>query len=64
MDIWQDLDTAKVRLIAAVDRLAKQGDLTPSEANQLFELLDVIDQISQEELKTRLNEILGKGKPE
>lgn len=58
MDIWGDLDNAKVRLIAAVDRLASQGTLTPSEADQLFELLDMIDHISMEELKARLEKIL------
>lgn len=59
MDIWGDLENAKWRLIAAVDRLASQGDLTMPEAEQLFELLDVIDDISLDELKARLHEILG-----
>ncbi len=60
-DARGDLEFAKVRIIAAIDRLLTRGILSEPQADSLLDLLEEMTEMGLDELKARLEVLLESG---
>lgn len=60
MDLFEETERLKLRLIAAYEKLHKQGRLTEAELESVLDLIDRLEDLPEEEVQRRL-ESLEKG---
>ena len=59
MDLFEESERVKIRLLAAFDRLHEKGLLTEAEWEAVLELLDTMDSLEPAELAERVQALRG-----
>ena len=54
MELYEELERNKIRLVAAYDKLVKQGVISERDYQEILEIIDDLDSYSLEELQERL----------
>lgn len=57
MDLSLELEKVKLRLQASFERLRKEGQITSNDLALVYELVEEMDEISEEEFKKRLKDL-------
>ncbi|HOP53437.1 MAG TPA: hypothetical protein PLN81_02960 [Bacillota bacterium] len=60
MNLREELEKVKLELQASFERLAKEGQITLNDLDQVYDLMDEMESLSEEEFKTRLNDLKKK----
>lgn len=60
MDLSLELEKAKLKIQAAFERLANEGQITEADLNLIYELVDELENISETEFNTRLDDLKKK----
>lgn len=53
-ELYEDLERVKIRFIAAYEKLMQKGLITDEQFEDILDALDRIDELSDEELESRL----------
>ena len=59
MNIWLETEKLKIMLLSAYARLVDEGQLTEDQLAQITDLLEDMDEYSQEDFSDKLREICG-----
>ncbi|NLN19964.1 MAG: hypothetical protein GX162_11930 [Firmicutes bacterium] len=59
-ELFKDAERLKIRFVAGFDRLHRQGLLSESEFEELVEIIDRLEEFSEEELAERLKRLIRK----
>lgn len=57
MELFEETERLKLRLIAAYERLHRQGKLTDEEWEMVLDLIDRLEELSEEEVQRRLERL-------
>ncbi|MGI6082789.1 MAG: hypothetical protein ACOYEP_07965 [Limnochordia bacterium] len=57
-ELFEDAERLKIRFMAGFDRLRRQGLLSESEFEELVEIIDRLDEFSEEELTEKLERLI------
>lgn len=57
MELFEESERVKIRFLAAFDRLLEKGLLTAAERDEVFEIIDGMDDLPAEEFTSRLRRI-------
>lgn len=57
MDLFIELEKAKLKIQAAFERLAKEGQISEADLNLVYELVDQLEDIPEEEFNIRLSDL-------
>lgn len=59
VDLFEETERLKLRFIAAYDRLCEQGLISEADLDEIIDILDRIDEVSEEELVAKLGKYQG-----
>jgi len=57
VDLFIELEKAKLKIQAAFERLAKEGQISEADLNLVYELVDQLEDIPEEEFNIRLSDL-------
>ncbi len=60
MDLSLELEKAKLKIQAAFERLAKEGQISEADLNLIYELVDEMENMSETEFNTKLSDLKEK----
>ncbi|MFS8665264.1 MAG: hypothetical protein LOD84_06260, partial [Limnochordales bacterium] len=58
MELFEDMERLKLRFLAAFEGLARRGVISEADLAEIFDLVDRLDELSEEEIRTRLGRFI------
>ncbi|HHY20146.1 MAG TPA: hypothetical protein GX522_09620 [Firmicutes bacterium] len=57
MDLSLELERVKLQIQASFERLAKEGKISEDDLNDVYKLVEEMDNISEDEFQSRLSDL-------
>ncbi|MBO8141093.1 MAG: hypothetical protein H0Z37_02780 [Firmicutes bacterium] len=54
MDLFEDMERLKLKFLAAFEELARRGIIGEAQLAEIIDLVDKLDELSEEEIRARL----------